>query len=138
MLLYHFHFLCVCVFVLQLMNRLLDLRCLRFDKEVVGRLYLIGSLGHDAYVRVIDSCWDSCSSSTKVSSPLAVCTKINPRSEHMFLFSFSHHMNSFGLQDSSVAVIDGAQVLLTPVARATVPPPMSMYRAPLPTNARYN
>ena len=39
--------------------------------------------------------------------------------------------------DCTTAVIDGNQVLLTPVAWATVPPPMSKYQVTMPSFVRY-
>ncbi len=40
-------------------------------------------------------------------------------------------------EDCTTAVIDGSKVLLTPLARATVPPPMSKYQVCMPSFVRY-
>ena len=39
--------------------------------------------------------------------------------------------------DCTAAVVDGREVLLTPLGRALVPPPMSMHRLPLPAPSRH-
>jgi hypothetical protein len=76
-------------------------RCLGFDAEQTGRLYLAAMDAGTAQsglpwsVRVLDVAFDM----TAARSP-----------------------------DASVAVVDGRKLMFTPVGRACVPPPMSMYQ----------
>lgn len=93
------------------------LRCLGFDAETVGRLFMVqcsagrclpedsGDVRALSSLRIVDVAWDVCSSST---------------------------------EDGSVAVVDGATVLLTPLAVNNVPPPMSMYKYQLPSPCRHS
>ena len=90
------------------------LRCLGFDTEAVGRLFMAQvppSFGFQpsaaeaaTALRIVDLAWDVCGS---------------------------------GLADGTVAVVDGATLLLTPLALSTVPPPMSMHRHDLPAPCRH-
>ena len=93
------------------------LRCLVFDAETVGRLFMVqcsaGKCLPDesndvralSSLRIVDVAWDICSS---------------------------------GTEDGSVAVVDGATILLTPLAINNVPPPMSMYKYQLPSPCRHS
>ena len=89
------------------------LKCLGFDNEVVGRIYLSQLTPNSileknnteeflSAVRIVDYTWDTYTSNSR---------------------------------DCSVGVIDGTQVLLTPLGQCVIPPPMSKYRLSVPSQA---
>ena len=79
----------------------IGLKCLGFDAEIIGRLYLSQSHQHLPVIRIIDVAWD-------------VTTSTTP--------------------DASTVVVNGTDLLITPLGISLVPPPMSRYRVSL-TNA---
>lgn len=90
-----------------------ELKCLGFDNEVVGRLYMSQSIRKSTVVtvhldefvpavRIVDYTWDIYSSDSR---------------------------------DCSVGVVDGAQILMTPLGQSVIPPPMSKFRLNLPSQA---
>jgi hypothetical protein len=91
----------------------IELKCLGFDNEVVGRIYMSQLTRKSALednntdellsaVRIVDYTWDTYTSNSR---------------------------------DCSVGVIDGSQVLLTPLGQCVIPPPMSKYRLSVPSQA---
>lgn len=90
------------------------LKCLGFDSETVGRLFMVQSSSGNpsnttgcvrSALRIADLAWDVVVS---------------------------------GTSDGSVAVTDGSSLLLTPLALNNVPPPMSMYKHQLPSACRHS
>lgn len=74
------------------------LKCLGFDTEIIGRLYLSQSCQHVPVIRIIDAVWD-------------VTTSTTP--------------------DATTVVVNGADLLVTPLGISLVPPPMSRYKVTL-------
>jgi IKI3 family len=93
------------------------LKCLGFDSETVGRLFMVQSTSE------IIPGTTGCSSGLRSALRIA---------------DISWDVTVSGTTDGSVAVIDGSSLLLTPLALNNVPPPMSMYKHALPATCRHS
>ena len=91
-----------------------ELVCLGFDNEVVGRIYM-SQLIHRSTI-------DNNDSNIEYLSAVRIV-------DYMWDTYSSYS------RDCSVAVIDGTQILLTPLGQCVVPPPMSKYRLNVPAQA---
>ena len=113
------------------------LKCLGFDTEIVGRLFMV-----HAPTSTLTSASSSSPTTASTSSPslatstLPLPSTSSPHSQpstELRMVDLVWDILMSGTEDGSVAVIDGATVLLTPLAYHTVPPPMSMYRQVIAT-----
>ena len=128
------------------------LRCLGFDTEVVGRLFMVQtatSTPTSTSTPTATSTPTPTSSLASASVPVPTLSTTTSSSSTSLLGSAhaNTHANTphacanelrmvdlvwdilmSGTPDGSMAVIDGATMLLTPLAYHTVPPPMAMYR----------
>jgi hypothetical protein len=97
------------------------LRLLGFDREVLGRVYM------SRHSRV------SANSSSNSSSSSNLTNNIQGQQGQAVLRTVDVQWDTCTTTtpDASVAVVDGSRLLITPLGRAVVPPPMSMYHAQL-------
>jgi IKI3 family len=91
------------------------LKCLGFDSETVGRLFMVQS------------------NSENVPDTTGCCGRVRSA---LRIADLSWDVTVSGTTDGSVAVTDGSSLLLTPLALNNVPPPMSMYKHTLPATCR--
>ena len=88
-----------------------------FDTEVVGRLFMTQSPTSP-----------STSSSTSSAASTSSTAVVHSSSNELRMVDLVWDILMSNTDDGTVAVIDGASMLLTPLAYHTVPPPMSMYQ----------
>ena len=94
-----------------------------FDTEVVGRLFMVQSPTSTSPSTLSSS---SSSTSSVISTPSTAF--VHSSSNELRMVDLIWDILMSNTDDGTVAVIDGASMLLTPLAYHTVPPPMSMYQ----------